>query len=205
MTSSPGKTPEECIHAAKQAIRKGEYLEAYEHLGHIDMHGPHAKEVKELREEIRETEAADLKDAARAPWAGFGVGVVLYLILTIRSPAQWTKPVWMVLAFLIVPAIAGYFTAWYYGFRCQRRERFRPSAMAGGFSMVIYAIIGLIIARCKIAEDPGVDSGGVLLASCVVTVVYGVIAAVVAGVVGAARPYTELPDDDQPESWWGKK
>jgi hypothetical protein len=186
----------EHVRQAKLAVKMGNYLAAYEELGHVDPSSQYAEEVKNLREKIREIEQADLKDASRAPWAGFGVGVLLYLLLSIRTPTQWTGPVWIALAFFVIPIIAGYFTAWYYGFRCDRGERFVPAALAGGLAMVVYSIINLLVARYRIAEGAGSDVGGQYLAELIVTVAYGLIAAIVAGLAGAARPYTVSPDDE---------
>jgi hypothetical protein len=183
------------IRAAVDAIRKGEYLEAYDHVAHLETLGGYDELAKRLRDEITETQAADLRDAARAPWYGGGIGFVLYLImLFINSPAGWTMPVWIPLAFLVAPAITGYAAAFFYGFRCGRLERFWPSAWAGCGAMALYSMIGMLVARGHIAESSGADAGGEFLAGSIATLVYSVIAGAIAGLAGAARPYT-LPDN----------
>ena len=194
-------TPEYYIQAARKATRDGDYLEAYAQLGHLaQVHG-WSDTAARLRHTVAETEAADLKDAARAPWAGFGVGLVGYLLISLRSPSDWTFPVWACLTMVLVPIIDGYYTAFYYGFRCSRAERFWPCAKAGGFAMVAYSIVGMMWAHSKIAEDAGPAIGGQMLAGFLAALVYGLAAAIVAGAAGAIRPYTDLPNDDDDEAW----
>jgi hypothetical protein len=87
--------------------------------------------------------------------------------------------------------ITGYMTAFFYGFRCERMERFWPAVKAAGFAMACYAAAGLIIARGKITEDVGTDAGGEIAAAIVTVIMFSIIAGAVGGAAGAIRPFTE--------------
>jgi hypothetical protein len=197
MTPQHQEDPRSYVQSAIDAIRKGEYEEAFAQVGHLEkLHGCQELAHK-IRQEITDTENADQRDAARAPWYGAGIGFVLYLIvLLVNSPAGWGRYDWIPLAFFIIPAATGYATAFFYGFRCQRLERFWPSAWSGFGAMAAYSAIGMLVARHRIVESSASDAGGEFLAGLIAIVAYGVIAGIVAGLTGAARPYT-LPNDQE--------
>lgn len=190
MTFRHNSDDKEHMRAAAEALVNGEYVEAYEHIAKVDPHGTYGMAAAKFREEIAESEAADIRDSARAPWYGFAVAAVLYLIMYIKPPSAWTIPVWAALALIVIPLIAGYATAYFYGFRCDRMERFWVSAKPVGFAMAGYSIIGIMAAFHKIALSPDPDAGGHFMAGFLATIVYAAIAFAIAGCSGAIRPYT---------------
>ena len=122
-------------------------------------------------------------------------GSLYYLALSIQQPAQWTVPVWVLLAFLLGPALIGLIAG-----RLQRGEmsplrRFRGGLQAGVITMFLYTSITLMALHARMGSSG--DGGQVFLVGLFVSVIYALIAGVVAGAVssrlGRAQRARERP------------
>jgi hypothetical protein len=167
------------IIAAESALGKRQFLEAQQHLVEAERLGASRHEVERLRRAAVAAVQRQVQRERRAPWAGFGIGVAGYFVLSLRQPPGWTIPVWAILAFLVVPGIIGWVTARWQGFGQEASTRFWAGGRAGGGAMALYSGLSLIAVRQRFST--GTDAGQVLLVGLFVTLVYAALAGAVAG------------------------
>ena len=55
--------------------------------------------------QVRNSERPAPNGPALYPWRAYFLGQLLYIFLNVREMSAWTKPVWAILAFLMIPAL----------------------------------------------------------------------------------------------------
>jgi len=114
---------------------------------------------------------------------GFLAGLVLYGVGATRSPYEWTTPVWITLAFFVVPVLVGLVNGAVVKLPRNGAEGFRIGLRSGGWAMFLYASASMMWAHYRVGYNG--NTGGVLLVGLVVAITYALIAGVVAGCVCA--------------------
>ena len=108
------------------------------------------------------------------------IAIAGYLLLALRSKAAWGALLWPVLAFLVVPAVAGLVG----GLKVRRvgstRAHFWDAFRAVGWTMGSYTLISLMVLRLRFQM---VSFAQVALVWLLVSTVYGALAGAVAGAV----------------------
>src|SRR5690349_7232146 len=59
-----------------------------------------------------------------AVWMGFWLGLLAYLFLSLQQPLGWQMPVWILLAFLVIPGLIGLLQGWRLGTDSTASARF---------------------------------------------------------------------------------
>src|SRR5262245_4685247 len=102
------------IIAAERALANSNLLEAWRRLADAERLGAEPHEIQSLKRAIEAREKQSWADRTRATkqakgavWAGFGVGLLGYLFLSIQQPPAWTPVLWGVLSFGMVPILIG--------------------------------------------------------------------------------------------------
>jgi hypothetical protein len=174
------------IIAAERALANGNMPEARRRLADAERLGASSSDLKMLHSAIASRERFSKTDRANAKkkgklgvWAGFGIGVMGYLILSIRQPPDWPQTLWALLAFGVVPILAGLTTGRISRAAGNARSRFWAGLKSGFISMFLYSGISLIVLRTRIAS--GADSMQILTVGLFVTFVYAILAGCVAG------------------------
>jgi hypothetical protein len=181
--SESSEAAEHAIVAAEAALAGRHYQEALFHLGEAKRLGAPHHDLQRLAEAIQRARGQADRSARWSVLAGLGAGILGYGILSFQQPPGWTVPVWAVLAFLVVPGMAGWATGRLLGRDRLPRDRFRAGVSAGGLAMALYTAITLIVLQQRIHTEIG--SGQTFLVGCLVTLVYAALAGVVAGLVSA--------------------
>jgi len=101
-----------------------------------------------------------------------------YLLVALQQPRGWGVAVWAVLAFLLVPGLAGLVGGLKVGRVGTRKAHFRQAYWAVAWVMATYAGLNLMILRARFT---GSGFGGALLVWVFVTAVYATVAGIVAG------------------------
>jgi hypothetical protein len=171
------------IIAAESTLARRQFLEAQQHLAEAERLGASRHEVERLRSAAVAAVQRQVQRGRQAPWAGFGIGVAGYLLLSIQQPPGWTIPGWVILAFLVVPALIGGVTGRWQGLDQEARTRFWAGGRAGGGAMALYSGLSLIAVRQRFSTNA--DAGQVVLVGLFVTLVYAVLAGAVAGLASA--------------------
>lgn len=169
--------------AAEAALAGHRYREALQHLAEAERLGATDNDVEHLRAAVRQAQATGNRRVRRSGWVGLAVGLLGYLLLSAEQPPGWTVPGWIFLAFLVVPGVVGLATGRLQGWEQPPGARFRAAMRAGGIAMALYTGFTLIVLRQRIHTNT--DSGQIFLAGCLVTLVYAVLAGLVAGFVSA--------------------
>lgn len=114
------------------------------------------------------------------PWWASMLALLLYLLLSVREMSAWTRPVWMVLAFAVIPGIS----AFALGRGGTLRERISASLWSVGLAMAGYTAFQLVRLHRGIGStgDAGTATN-VFFVILTVSVVYGVVAGVVCAAV----------------------
>jgi hypothetical protein len=184
------------IAEAEHALARGRFNDARRLMG--EARGLGAKGVKDprltqLQKAIKEAEAGQAKRARVGPWAGLGVGLLAYLLVSAAQPPAWGIPVWALLAFVVVPGIIGYTTGRVLGRSAERKPRFRAGLFAGAAAMFLYASVTLMVLHARIGSTG--DSGEVFLVGLFVSLVYSGLAGAVAGAASAYLAWSRAEGD----------
>jgi len=122
-----------------------------------------------------------LRVSARANGVGgMMVGLAGYTILSFRQPPEWHPVLWAALAFGMVPAVIGLVVS-----RPAARGSIAVAFWWALISMLTYSGISMIRAHVRLESNP--NSGQIVLIGLFVSVVYGLMAGLVAAGASALR------------------
>jgi hypothetical protein len=179
------RTPEERedIHAAliacERALSGGHYREAERHLAHAAHLGASPQEVTRLGHAITEVHKAQNRRISSNYGKGLVLGFLGYLLLSVQQPLGWTLPLWILLAFLVIPGIVGVLIGSAHGPAQTAREIFRMGMKGAGWPMAFYTAVTLLILSPRLVRMENI--GQEFLAGALVTLVYALLAGGVAG------------------------
>ncbi len=171
------------ILAAERELVHGQFARARDHLKTASAMGARKMDVNRLHASINAEEQSHAKRARLSGWGGFGIGGLGYLFLSLQQPVAWTMPLWCGLAFLAIPAIAGYAMGRWQGQGQSPQSRFWSALFSVGWAMCFYTAISLMSLRWQIGLAG--QGGAVLVAGTFVSAAYALVAGTVAGVVSA--------------------
>ncbi len=117
------------------------------------------------------------------PWRAFFTALVLYALLSVREVSDWTTPVWLTVAFGVIPALGALVLG--RGRGGTVGDRIKASALSVGMAMALYTGFHLIRLHRGIgsASDAG-TAVNVFFVGLTVSLIYAVGASVVSAVVG---------------------
>jgi hypothetical protein len=167
------------LNACERAVAAGRYLEATRHLAQAASLGASPHEISQHGEAIRRAERARGHQNRSFGWVGPAIGILGYLLLSLQQPLEWTQPVWILAAFVLIPALVGVAIG-----RLQVRGKpafaaFWTGMKTGCVVMGLYTAITLMVLVHRLARpDGGEQELPVIL---VVTVVYALLAGAVTG------------------------
>lgn len=168
------------LQQAQNAYAQKRYGDARAHLAAARRNGAFGKATKRLERAIAADEQDQRKRGSNSGWVGFFGAALAYLFLFF---IPLSSVVHKVVALLIVPACCGWVIGRMMGFDAGARERFRRGAKMAGYAMFWYAIVSLIWLRTR--YPMGAETGQVFWLWLMVSLAYGVAAALVAGTVSA--------------------
>jgi|SRR5579871_3311214 len=174
--------------AAEVALADGRYDAAEHHLEAAHRLGASQKQVEKVASSIRRSRQRGEKQGLWRARIGFAVGLCCYLLLAIQPPLSWRIPLWIFLAFLLVPAVIGLVIGRMYRAAQPAPVRFGEGMRAGGWAMAIYTGLSLMVFWGRMGRDA---EGEEFVAGALTTVVFALLAGIVAGFVGklaAKRP-----------------
>lgn len=192
------RTPEQqeaanrAIHAAQESLAAGHFREARHHLSEAENLRADSQTLRRLRNGIKQAESAQTGHRRRNVWIGFGLGCIGYLILSLRQPLGWTIPVWALLAFLVVPICIGLTVGRGMGYDAGPGPRFRGWFRACSLVMFLYTAFNLMIVRYNIGSG---DTGQVFLVGLFVSVIYALLAGLVAGLASGWLAYRNRKEE----------
>lgn len=170
---------EATIASAKEAVREGRYGDAFRHLKEAEQLGVASGEIDNLRHSIDARKKKSRGVLRKSAWGGFAVAGIGYLILSFQQPPAWGIPVWAALAFLLVPAGAGYAASRIQGPGIEGQARFAAAMRGVGWAMFFYTLLSLFVLLLRMGgEGRGAQVGLVIF---VLSVVYALLAGGVAG------------------------
>ena len=111
---------------------------------------------------------------------GFWLAVLAYFILSFFSILSLGYFVWLLLAFLIIPVLTGIVTGRRQGLDFGDGGCFAAGMRAAGVPMAIYTAISLMIVHSRVGPSP--SASATFLVGLAVTIIYAIIAGLVAGV-----------------------
>lgn len=118
-----------------------------------------------------------------AAWLGFWLGLLLYLLLSMQQPDGWRMPLWILLAFGIIPGLIGLLVGWKQGPEPTVPMKFWAGLKSAAWAMAFYAFLNSTVLLVRLHQP---DSNGArFLAVLLTTVVYALIAGCVSGAVSA--------------------
>ena len=172
------------IGEARKALADGDFARARAHLAVARQEGADETTLRALLDEIDEAEGAITKSSsAHILWA-IMLALIAYVVLSLQSPANWGMPVWVLLAFIVVPIVIGVLSAMSVPPHAEKGDRFKRAMGVATLAMAIYATVGLILSERKMGTH-SLQATQVFTAGMVVVVVYALIAGFVAGFAGS--------------------
>ncbi len=172
------------IVACEAALARGDLAAARQHLQLAAQHGAPANQTQWLSTAIQTAAQGQQSRVQGGGWLGFALAVVGYLCVSLQQPLGWTLPLWIFLAFLLVPGLVGLVVG-----RQQRAGRapgrsFWSAAKSAGNAMGLYTALHLLLIGGP--HSDGANIGEELIAGLLTIFVFALIAGLTAGAVSAA-------------------
>lgn len=169
--------------ATEAALKRGDLTAARQHLHLAVQLGAPGKQTHWLTTAIQTAEQVQQRRALGGGGRGFALAIVGYLCVSLQQPLGWTLPLWIFLAFLLVPCLVGLLIG-----RQQREGKapgrsFWTAAKSSGTAMGLYTAIHLLLIGGP--HSDGANIGEELIAGLLTIFVFALIAGITAGAVSA--------------------
>jgi hypothetical protein len=175
------------LHAAREALDDGNFEQARHHLNNARIAGADERRLAELFEELNRREFSQDRQKSGRMFFAICVAVLGYTVLSFRQPAAWSPELWIALAFLLIPVLAGALAGNSVAATSARvkGKRFWRGFWVAFITMGLYTLINVAIVRSRVTSADKADDLTIFL---VVTVAYGFAAGIVAGFAGVFMP-----------------
>src|SRR6185437_7512329 len=87
-----------------------------------------------------------------AVWLGFWLGLLAYLLLSMQQPLGWKIPVWILLAFVVIPGLIGLLIGRVQGQEPTARMKFWAGLKGAFWPMAFYAFLNPVVLLARLAE-----------------------------------------------------
>ena len=164
---------------ARKALAAGDYARARAHLAVARQEGADQSVLSALRQEIDDAEGAVTKNSSKHLLWALAVAAIAYVVLSLQSPPNWGMPLWIGLAFVVVPACVGLLAGMSLPPHSDSGDRFKRAMWLAMVAMAIYTAVGLILSGRKIGSHTELTQ--IFLLGLLVVVAFGLIAGLVAG------------------------
>ena len=189
MNQGPKGTADETVHQelqnAEKALQQGRY-DAADHLLDLAAHGGATPLlISDLGRRVRAARANHELRVRSSVRIGFCLAIAGYILLSMRQPLGWTQPIWILLAFLVIPGVAGLFVGRRHAGERTRSRAFYDGARSGVFAMACYTGFHVF----KLADNLQKDNSQTVdewVAAFIAIIVFSSIAGLVAGLASAA-------------------
>jgi hypothetical protein len=171
------------IVATERALARGDIAAARQHLHLAIQHGAPQNQTQWLATSIQTLAESQQRRVQGGGGRGIVVGFVGYLIVSLQQPLGWGQPLWIFLAFLLVPSMVGLAVG------LQQKTAHAPvasfwNACRGcGTVMGLYSMLHLILIGGP--HSDGANAGQELIAGLLTILLFALIAGLVAGTVSA--------------------
>src|SRR5580700_7825026 len=138
---------------AEKALQEGRFnaadrlLDLAAHSGATPLH------ISDLGRRLRAARAAHDRGVRGSVRVGFLIALAGYLVLSAREPLGWTMHVWIVLAFVVIPSVAGLFVGRRHAGTRTRSLAFYDGVRSGVFAMACYAGIHVFTLANNLQKD----------------------------------------------------
>jgi ABC-type transport system involved in cytochrome c biogenesis permease subunit len=173
---------------AEKALQESRFDTA-EHLLDMAAHaGATPLHISDLGRRVRAARAMHDRGVRGSVRVGFLIALAGYLILSARQPLGWTPSVWIVLAFVVIPGVAGLFVGRRHAGTRTRSLAFYDGVRSGVYAMACYSAIHIFTLANNLEKDNSqlVDEWA---AAFIVVIVYSIIAGGVAGMSSVAASF----------------
>lgn len=115
----------------------------------------------------------------RAVWLAFVIAGIGYMVLSSQQPAGWGVPVWLSLALLLIPALAGLALNRLQAENRPPRQAFFAGMKGVGWAMFFYASITMTVVANRVGGAG--NAGEEFLAGLLTTILFTLLAGAAAG------------------------
>jgi signal transduction histidine kinase len=142
--------------AAEKALAAGHFDAAQHLLDNAAQNGATPRHIQDLHRRIRTARVQHEFAIQNSVYQSFGVGIVCYLLLSIRQPLGWGIGLWLLLSVAAIPVVIGTFVGWKYRnaprvFRAAFMDGFKPACAA----MLCYSGFSLGVLLTHLQTRPG--------------------------------------------------
>jgi hypothetical protein len=187
MRPNPDPTPDGGSHAeivaAEAALARGDLAAARQHLQQAALHGAPDNQVQWLTTAIQTAADARQRRVQGGGWRGFGVAFIGYMCVSLQQPLGWGIPIWIFLAFLLVPALAGLATGLVRRGAGTAGGSFWTGFQSVGAAMALYTVVHLLLLGGP--HSDAADRWQERIAGLLTTLLFTLIAGLVAGAASA--------------------
>jgi hypothetical protein len=175
------------IHAALEAARadlkRGDPNGAQRHLDVAAQYGAPESQTRGIATAIERIRITQVTRRGSGGWRGFWVAVLGYALISFQQPLGWGLALWGFLAFLLTPSLAGVVIGLYQRTAGTPSQSFWTAFKSVSKVMAFYTALHLILIGGPHSDKA--DAGQEFLAGLLSTIVFALIAGLVAGAVGA--------------------
>ncbi|MCW3100403.1 MAG: hypothetical protein JWL77_6021 [Chthonomonadaceae bacterium] len=114
-------------------------------------------------------------------WRGFIVAILGYLFVSLQQPLGWGMPLWIFLAFLLVPGLAGLAVGFAQRGAGTPGRSLWTAIKSAGKAMALYTIMHLLLLGGPHSDSA--DRWQERIAGVLTTILYSLVAGLVAGAV----------------------
>ena len=177
--------------AAEKALAAHNFTAAQHLLDNAAASGATPRHIQDLHRRIRAEKAKHEFAVQNSAYKCFGIGILGYLIISIRQPLGWGIPVWLLLSVAAIPGLMGLYMgrkhAGTRSFRSAFLDGVRPAAAA----MTCYSLfsLGVLVTHLQPRSE---QIGEEIVAAMFTAFVLAVAASVVSGMACAAASRVPL-------------
>jgi len=180
------------IRAARKDLKSGNLEAAQMHLDVAVQYGAQHSQTEPVAKAIQMARMARATNSRSGAWRGFWVAILGYLCLAFRQPLGWGMGLWIFLAFLLVPILAGLVVGRYQRNVGAPGQSFWMAFKGVSKAMALYTILSLIFIGGSHSDSA--DKWQERLAGILTTALFFLITGLVAGATSMAVSGVQLKE-----------